>query len=429
MNLSLDKNKYITYNNSIDNYHDHKVLIFLLIIFFISPFTAFLLAVFSQAKKNSSYVIYFLFGLIFAWHMAPTGSSRYDDLEGIIGDFISINKSSSDIYEDLIAVITFNPDAPKEWYGHAMIWVTKNFSKNYHFYFLFCAVPWLFFELSSLHRITSDKKFTQSLICIVILILFVAPRDIISLQNPRFTTGTWAAIFGTLGFFLSNKKIPYLLCILITPLIHSAFWFYIIAFIGGMVMKSYPKISILLLYASIPFSFLSYDLLFSIDFTVLPLPTVMTLWINNYLSEEKYSEFILQEGASGFHWVSTMFSFIMKCAYLIVPLYIIKYRDKISNNAHLWNLCSYFIFFFALVSFIQFVPVLGERFYWLIRILAIFIWFKAIYPKHNWVIWLIFIGCSWDFFKRYFYKGAVSSSVPTEIFWESLPMAIMDGFN
>lgn len=409
-----------------DSSTDSRTMVFLLAIFFICPFAAFILAL-TQAKKRSSYVIYALWGMIFVWHMNPTGSARYDDLEGIMERFSATTVTFDQLMVQLHQVITFDDNAPKEWYETAMIWLTKTISNNPHLYFVLCSIPWLFFELSSLRRITSDPKFRQSFICLVILLLFVAPRDILTLQNPRFTTGTWMAIFATTGYFLNKHgKLIYAALIFLLPLVHSAFWFYVGMFVLGNAAYRFPKFSTMLLYCSLPFSYMSYDLLYSINISSLPIPSVMNAWITRYMSEDFYSTFVANDGASGYYWVTNIFDFIKKTAYLLVPLYLIKEGKKYKGKSKMWDLAGYFIFFYAVVSFIQFVPVLGERFYWLVQIFAIFIWFKLIYPRHNWVIWLMLFGCSWGLFRRYFYHGAVESSVPLEIFWEPLPLAIAD---
>lgn len=74
------------------------------------------------------------------------------------------------------------------------------------------------------------------------------------------------------------------------------------------------------------------------------------------------------------------------------------------------------------MNFIQFVPVVGERYYWIVQILSIFFWFKVIYPKHNKILLLILFSCSYHILRRYFYGGAVASSVPLEIFIPHCPI-------
>lgn len=409
--------------------NDNHSLVVLLGIFIIYPFGAFILAL-TQASKRSSYVIYALFGMLFVWHMDDTGSSGYDDFLGIIERVKTTNVNFNEVYNSLISLITFKPDAPKEWYETFMIWLSKCFTNNPHFYFLLCSLPWLYFELSSLHTITSDYKFRQSLYCLIILMLFVLPRDIITLQNPRFTTATWMVIYATIAYYTHWKiRYKYVLLILLSPLIHSAFWFYVLAFVACNILLKFPSLSIKLLYISIPFSFLSYDFLVSINFSNLPLPPSLIAWINIYLGEASYSKYIAQDGASGFYWVGNLFSFLMKTAYLMIPIFLWKNWNQIKKNSTLHRFCSFYLAFYSIVSFIQFVPVLGERFYWLVRIFSIYIWFKALYPRYRWIIYFIFLSCSFAIFRRYFYGGAVSVCVPLDIFFEPLPIAILDSCN
>lgn len=397
----------------------------LLGIFIICPFAAFLLAL-TRAASKSSYVIYFMFGIVFAWHMNYTGSARYDDLIGIMHRVIITDVSFDDLIIQLTQLLTFDDNAPKEWYENLMIWISKSISPNPHLFFALCAIPWLIFELKSLNLITSDPHFKQSIYCMIILVLFVIPRDIITLQNPRFTTGLWLAVYATLQYFLKpQKSARYGLLILILPLIHSGFWFYVFAFAIGLFASRYPTKMLLLLYISIPFSLLSYDLMTAINFNALPLPTKLNAWINGYLSEESYSKYVSHEGASGFWWVQASMSIIMKAAYLCIPLYVWKYRQEFYRTKY-ERLIGFFFYFYALINLMQFVPVLGERFFWMVRIFAIFLWFKIVYPRKNSILIFILFSCSYDLFKRYFYQGALSTSVPLGIFYEPLPMLIAD---
>lgn len=426
----LSQNKTITegFQSPITRYQqpDGQLLVILLVVFLIWPFGAFMLAL-THMSRRSSYVIYALWGMLFAWHMNSRLGSGYDDFIGISQRVMETNLTFAELSQQLFDLLTFSDDAPKEWYESFMIWLTHSLSNNFHLYFLLCSIPWLIFELSSLHLITSDRKFRQSLICLIIITLFVLPRDIITLQNPRFTTATWVAVYATICYF-SRPRMRHkcIFLLLITPLIHSAFWFYILAFLGCQFLERYPRLTIKLLYISIPFSYFSYDLFTSINISALPLPSIFKVWIGYYLSEETFNEKVLHVGASGFYWVGNLFDFLMKTAYLLIPIYIIRNKAELRQNKRLWRFCGFFIAFYALVSFIQFVPVLGARYFWLVRIYGIYLWFKAIYPRHNRVLLFILFSCSWAIFRRYFYGGAVSVCVPLNIFYEPLPTLIMD---
>ena len=416
-------NKIAKHNITIE---DPRELWIKIILFIIYPFGAFLLSLKNAASK-SSYLIYFLFGLIFCWHMNPINHTQTDDFYWIMERVIANDYSTKEIWEQFVAFITFKEDAPKEVYENVLNWFSKLFSPNPHLFFTIAAIPYLYFMLKSLKKITTDRKFTQCWYCLIVLALFVLPRDIITVQNPRFTTGIWMAVFATISFFSSGKyQWRYYLLILATPLIHSGFWFYVLAFTGGLFVMRYQKLLIVLLYASVPFSYLSYDLLTSLNFSALPLPATLALWIERYLSEDSFNEFVANEGASGYFWVAQMFTTIRTTAYLIIPLYLWKYRKEIERRNDIKHLFKFFLYFYALVNFIQFVPVLGERFYWMVRIFGIYLWFKAIYPRHNTVLKILLPACSWEIFRRYLYTGALYKCVPLEIFYTTLPNLIAD---
>jgi hypothetical protein len=411
---------------SISRYHnDAKDLIIKLIIFIFWPFGAFLVSLFNAASK-SSYVIYFLFGIIFCWHMNPTGAA-YNDIVGIMEKVISSNFTSADIWNQIVAFFTFSEDSPKELYENVLIWISKSFSQNPHLFFALASIPYSIFMLASLKKITSDEKFTNCLYCLLILFLFVLPRDIITVQNPRFTTGVWISIYATISFFASNKhKWLFYLLILLTPCLHSGFWFYVIAFTLGLFVMKFEKLMLILLVVSIPFSFFTYDFLSAINLNNLPLPPSLMKWAQSYLSEESYERFVSHKGGTGYFWIAEGFGFISKVAYLYMVYYFVKFKREISNDKGLSTLLRYFIYFYAMVNFIQFIPVLGNRFYWIIRILAIYLWFKEVYPRNSNILLLVLLGSTWEIFHRYFYHGAVYTTVPLGILYEPLPLLIND---
>ena len=384
-----------------------NILIFKIILFVFFPFGAFLYSLLN-AKSTSSYIIFFLFGVVFCWHMNPTGNGNYDDLEGIMDRVIMTNISSTEMNDQIKKYFTLEDDAPKEIYENLLIFISKSISPNPHLYFAFASIIFLYFMLGSLKFITNDFKYANSISCIIILILFLLPRDIITVQNPRFGTGVWIVVYATISFFSYNKnRIRYLLLLMTSVFFHSAFWFYVISFFIALICMKHKRIMIILLYISLPFSFLSYDLLQSINLEIIPIPSSLLKWIQIYLSEDSYNTYIIKTQASGFFWVQQTFNFIRTFAYLLIPFILWKKQVEFKNDKLKYSLFLYFISFFTIVNFIQFIPVLGERFYWIIRILSIFLWFKIIYPRHRNILLFILFSFSYDILYIYFYKGAV----------------------
>ena len=102
--------EYIPNDSSLKWYqlepNDAKELVIKLVLFVIWPFAAFLGSLLRPTSK-SSFVIYFLFGIIFCWHMDPKGLVAYDDYIGIRDLFLKYKYTMTDFYDKLLLYITF----------------------------------------------------------------------------------------------------------------------------------------------------------------------------------------------------------------------------------------------------------------------------------------------------------------------------------
>lgn len=409
------------------NQHIDSELIPKLALFIIAPFFTFLYSL-RRANSFSSYVIYFLFGAIFCWHLDSTGLGHYDDLIGILERFRTFNYNTNEVLQIIYDYFSFSGNGEKEIYEIILMWFTKLFSNNPHTYFFLASIPFLIFYLKSLKYITADEKFDNGVICLLIMLLFVLPRDIITIQNPRYATAMWLAVFATLRYFTTKKNNAiYFLLILTTVLIHSAFWFYVIVFISGLFMIKYPNILYKVLIISIPISFLSVDLISAVSLESLPLPSNLIRWASFHFNEENFQNEILGANGSGFFWVGQFFALFRQVTYACIPIILWKYRQEINERTDgIRPLFYFYIFYFAIVDLIQSIPVLGARTYFISRILSILLWFKIVYPRRNKFLLLLLASCAWEIFQRYFYTGAVYTSVPLNIIYTPLPMLIID---
>ena len=395
-----------------------------LFVFILCPFASFLLSL-KNAASRSSYVIYFLFAVIFAWNMDTIGFHSYNDLQGITERIRESHYTTNEIIDQIIAFITFAEDAPKELYMNFLIWVSKLFSENPHLTFAIAAIPWSYFFLKSLKFITTNPKFRNSnIICLTILMLFVLPRDVLTLQNPRFTTGVWMAIYACLQLHNSKeRRWKYLILICCTPFIHSGFWPFVLLVPVSLFMKRFEKLTMVFFCASLPLSYSAYGIISNIDFTSLFLPDTLSRWITIYLSKDSYAKFVSNEGGSGFYWIDVLFNTLIQIVYTIVPFLLWSIKNTL-KDIYVKQEIMFYVFLFAVINTVQFIPVLGERYFWIARILTVYIYFKYLYPKYKWWIWACLFACSWYIFQRYFYNGAVSISVPKDIFWAPSPYLI-----
>lgn len=414
-------------NRPWDNNRGYKELGPLLILFFVWPFGAWLYSLYN-ANKKSSYVIFFLFSLLLCWHMAPNGGfGNYTDFLGILERFTDSFITTADIKAEIQAYISMDDNAPKELYEDIIIWFVKSFTNNYHFYFLLCAIPVAICQLKSLKRITQDVRYQpHTFMAIAIMVMFIYPRDIITVQNPRFTTGFWICILCSLNYFCTEKKnILKLLPILFTPLVHSGMWLYVIIIATFMFIPKKIHILEIVAICSIPFCFIDAGIIKSIDLGILP--DFLYNWSLKHFDNS--SNVIEVDTRAGFWWVGSSFAIASKIIYIYMFIMMVKNKQDVNNNIESNNFYPFFLFVLIVVNLAQAIPVLGERYYWFVKIFTIFVWFKAFYPKHKKVILCLIVASSWGFLQRYGYVigGSLASTTSIDIFFTPLPYLLGKG--
>lgn len=399
-----------------------------LIFFIIWPFGAWLYSLI-EPRSRSSYLIFFLFSLLLLWHMAPTGiNDKYDDFLGILNEFQNQNLTTSEFIDLVVAYFSFSKDAPKELYQDFLIWFTKIFTDNYHFFFLFAAIPVAILQLMSLRRITSDVNFYPCLYGLIAMMMMILPRDIISVQNPRFATGLWLFVTCSFYFFSEDKKrVIYILPMFLLPLIHAAFLPALVLLAVYLVIPKKIKFLELLAIFSIPLMFVDSNIIDAFNFDILP-KNIMT-WAENYSSTESYAKHILHTGRSGFWWVESIFTTGLKLTYVALTLQVIKNKKHLEDNTEARNFYPFFLVSFSFINLIQFVPVLGLRYFWMLQIIVFYQWFKTFHFSKKTPYWMLLGFYSLHIVQRYGYVlgGALSVNMPPDIFFTPLPYLVGKG--
>ena len=387
----------IAYRNT-NNDLASETTIFKLLLFVLNPCLAFVVSLFS-VKKKSSYLIFFLFGMVFCWsmYMRPVmmGQDGYIDFVNITYRFYNqADMTFSQLIDAMADTFNGTGGGEKDLYNLMINWITMQFSRNYHLMYVIASVPFSYFMLKSLWTITSDNvRFRNSLICFLILALFILPKDIFNVQNFRYSTATWIAVYAMLKIFYYGEKKKYIL-IALTPLIHASFWFLVLVVIVYLLtLKRNPKMWLTIYWISIPFAFFSSDLLGMIDVSVLP--DFLSRWAESFLSDSAVKEYGMDRmySGSGFFWVSVIIALLKMVMIALAPVVIWK-----SGNINSQNQKSFFTFFIAyaaFVNFVQVVPVLGSRFYGVGLIMLAFLWFKTMihdirYRKYFYIYCLLY---------------------------------------
>lgn len=397
-----------------------KQRLYYILLFLIWPFGA-LLSTLKQMKGKHFLFIYTLFCILFCWNMDVRNHLRYDDLSGIAGVFMYNDIDTADFLNILDKYFSGHQDATREIYLYFMIWFTRLFSDNPHTFFALCSLPYLFFQIKCFKIIIDNPKFHNGWIGFLFIFLFMMPRDILTIQNPRFTTALWLCIYVIMKYYSNKGSWKTLLWLALTPFIHSSFWVFIGIFFVGICSKHFQNILMPLVYISIPFSYMSTDIISSIDIiSIIPLPDSISNWATGYLEAENKAK---SYGTSGFYWVPIMFNTIKRTVYLIIPILLWKKRDVL--NANHKALLSFYLFLFSTVNFLQPVPVLGGRYMWFVQILSIYMLFLAYGDNAKKYLIIILLANMWHVSIRYT-TGAASSSVPPIIYYTPAPYIIYE---
>ena len=419
--------------NRFSNTEDNNNMAQLLLLYVIWPFGAWIASL-KQANTRGAYVIFFLFSLLLCWHMSPTGTSDYDDFIGIMERFNMTNISTNMMVEEFEAFITFSDDAPKELYGDFLTWFVKLFTDNYHFFFLIAAIPVATCQLKCLKHITSDPRFVAgSFLSFLVLAMFIFPRDIITVQNPRFATGLWWCLLVTIRYALDGRnRLLSAILILLGPLFHSAIWVYVIFFYMCLLVPNtrfFIRICEIAAMVSMPLCFIDADLFSSLSFDFLP--DNLSRWVALYMSDEARARFIEHEGASGFFYVGLFFNIVLKLCYMLMTLQLIKNKGDFACEEGVDRLYICYLVLFASINLIQFVPELGSRYFNMLRILCVLIWFKVFWGEERFYkpFYFLCIISIWHIMFRYGYVlgGALSVNTPMDIWFTPLPYLVGKG--
>lgn len=383
----------IVYKNK-NNDLGSPITIIKLILFIIWPFGTFLYS-FKSPSKYSSYLIFFLFTLLFSWSMYYDDYYRYIDFIAVSERFYQIGlMSPNEIWQSLINI--FSEDAEyRDIYNLALVSLVRTFTPNFHVQYVVAAIPFSLFLLGSLRYLVDNEKFRVDFFGILLIFLFILPKDIFNIQNFRFSTATWMAVYGIFRYYISKSKAG-ALWIFLTPLVHSSFWFLVVVVLLYYISRHFQGIIKILFFVSIPFSFISSDLFMGADLSFLP--DVLNQWAENYLDKEAYKSYGMDNvwSGTGMFFVRIFCHIIRTIIYILIPILIIsqhKTSVAIKKNS---DFLFFYIFLFFIVNMIQSIPVLGVRFYGVVRILSIVVYIKYLFPKYRIIMYILLFSCSYE---------------------------------
>lgn len=190
-----------------------------LLLFFIYPFAAFILAL-NSLKSKFSFIIIFLFFVLFGLTFIAQNKSA--DSYHYVEDFNSYKKVSTSQYiNDLKAFFTFQSNI-KDIYTISSYYLVSRITANYHILMALWAIVFSFFFLKAFRFFVDRPEFKKSLVVSLLAFLFIYSNNIFNINGVRFYTAAWIAVYAIFEIVV-NKNYKFVFLALITPLIHISY--------------------------------------------------------------------------------------------------------------------------------------------------------------------------------------------------------------
>lgn len=362
------------------------------ILFIISPFISFIYALY-RIKTKSSFIIIYLFSLFYGMsYITESGKSETAKNDGAVYRAIFENDicgmNFQEFKRDIIEILT-GQSWYKDIYFHCVAYPVSKFTDNYHFLFLAFAVIFGYFMLKSLHFLVRENKYDNRLVSLLLLSLFVT-NGIFNINGMRFWTATWIATYALLNI-LVDKKRSYLLLLLITPLIHSSFYFLLIIYLI-YIFTNKRFIWRNFYFASFFFSSIS---VFVISAFIGDIPLFHRFLI--YLDPE--AAFSVLAGKSLLKGIFDLLSTI----YINIMFYLIyKQSERDHNSIQSKSLFNFFFVYISIINFVRPVPSLGTRFFVVGFPLIAYLWLVTFGTnRYKWVIYSMPLFMLWHLHNSY----------------------------
>lgn len=356
-----------------------------MVLFLISPFFSFLYSL-RRIRTKSSFVIFFLFSVFFGLSFT-VGKIRYPGSGDGVSYRISFENytsiSYSAFYKGFLRYFSFTRGDIDYYFDTVAFFVSRG-TDNYHVMFMVFAIIFSFFQLKTFKFFATEKKFNNSIICLILAFLFTF-NQIFNINGVRFWTAAWVGTYAIFQIFGNGNK-RYFILAFITPFIHAAFWVYLGILVLGYFTKKYDKIWVILFFISFFISNLAIEVIVNAkDY----LPPVLKSFAASYTREEAISK-VKQQG-TGLWLVGRIFDILLR-VYInyLVYLFIRNSASIKELNYKSKNLYLFLLVWMTFVNFAMPVPSLGVRFLILAFPIIAYVWlinFRDI--RYRYVIYLL----------------------------------------
>lgn len=283
----------------------------------------------------------------------------------------------SQYYAQINEYLTFESNI-KDIYTLTVNFLVGRFSDNYHWtYFIYAAV-FGFFYIKSLRIFLKHNTINNELLFYLLLFIFCFSNPIFNINGVRFWTAAWVGVYAGLKAVV-DKKLHYLILLIITPFIHGTFPIWIALILLALFLGRFNKIWKVLFVASSFVSAVSF--LSVLDNIVDFLPQFMQNQIWSYTQSESALKKISGEIIESMPLYAQIFTALPKYFTLFIS-YLVVFNSKLftadSTSSRLFNV---FVVLSTITNFLSSIPSMGRFQYMVIPFLVI-LW-SMNYQKHK----------------------------------------------
>lgn len=318
------------------------------LLFILAPFLSAAGSIFKAKNERNLwciFAIYILFGICFTINI----ESEFDSVR-YVEQFREMNSGNlKDIY---LANIIHNGDAG-DIYFPIMAWIAKEIGgNNYHVLFGLVAIVFAIFTCKTIKIFYDSTKTNVWWMYSIMVFLLIMNNPVFNINGMRFWTAAWIFAYGLLSYYVERKKSG-ILWMVITPFVHLTFIFPIIIFIISQISVGLYKFWVLFLFFSVPFSFLSLDLIpFFSDY----IPDIYLSKFDFYTNKEYIIE---RSSGIGFTYLENF----LKISLMLWQVYCLYYIYKVKNQQQTFRLRGLLLFtiiFVSISNFLSAIPSVGR---------------------------------------------------------------------
>lgn len=323
--------------------------VYFLIPFFINPFFATIRALRSLNER--------LIGLSVTLFMGFFGMTTYfmGDNQRYRDSFFKIHEQS--ITWDNFINSFYDGETKFDVVIPLITYIVSIFTGNEKILFAIFGLIFGYFFAKNINLILniSSYKFSKSKVILFFIIIFSFIYPFWQGTNTvRFVTANTIFFYFLLNYYLSNKKIYYLIHLLIAPLIH--FSFLIPTLLCVIYLFTYPKSQIKIIFIYFLISFFLIEIAFEPikNLGMTYSPSFLETKVSDYTAEG-FMETLddLQDSRS---WHAMYYRKVFHYTIVVLLLYIYYYRKKISNNPFFRIFFPFTLFYFASANILSAIP-------------------------------------------------------------------------